>query len=358
MKFRQLVTALRNWQQKNRLRAQDLTMLVLSVSLSVLFIEIFLTKANYPYQGCKTISATAEEYLGDFNQMTGWSYKPQISFYQVRRQYEYHFDKFGIRAPSPHHELSAEKPRILFIGDSVTFGEELNYDQTFVAQISQLLGDKFEVVNLGVQGYGTDQSLALMKQLIDQIQPKYVVYTFITDHLNRNLNYDRRLHLKCFVFPGTKPLFSAVNGKLTQIAKPQPTSETDKFKLPLLISRAGQTWREKVAQKNGSGLDLARALVAEIKSEAKRQNATDYYIYYDTQYDLAEDSWNNQVFQQVFSEEQQARTLVLTNWATDSAKKGTKYYVNEDDDIHPNASLSALIAKEFVAKFAQDLAGY
>lgn len=66
---------------------------------------------------------------------------------------------------------------------------------------------KYQVVNLGVQGYGTDQSLLRLRQLIDRFNARVVVYTYIHEHLQRNCNIDRRLFAPDATFLGTKPMF-------------------------------------------------------------------------------------------------------------------------------------------------------
>lgn len=336
--------------------AKNIFILAISLGVSLLIVEIFLLKENYPYQDCKQVFQSAEYYLGVFDSQTGWSYKPKISYYEKADGYEYHFDEDGIRVRTPNSKVNFEKPRIVFIGDSVTFGEELNYNDTFPSQINHLLGDKFEIINLGVQGYGTDQAMLRLKEHIKGLNPEYVVYTFIPDDKNRNVNYDRRLHVKCFEFAGTKPLFSLEDNQLIQQAFPQKYSDTDRYKLPLFLSHSWQNFQEQQQQKNGKDIDLTRELIKEIKNISNQNKAKDYYIYFDTIYDTSSNNWNEYMAKKILSEDQLERTLMFTNWAVDSGNKGTKYFVNKNDDVHPNSSLSAVVAKKFVEKFAPDFA--
>lgn len=325
--------------------------LAFSILLPVLLIEIFLSKSDYPFQDCNEIFTSAESYLGEFDELTGWSYKPKISYYESNQKFAYHFNDEGIRVASPASRINYEKPRLVFIGDSVTFGEELNYEDSFVFQVGKLLKDKFEVVNLGVQGFGTDQSLLRLEKFIDELDPDYVVYTFIVDHKNRNINYDRRLHVKCFEFSGTKPLFDISKNELKQVGYPKKPILTDRFKVNLFLSHSWQNFREQIQRNYGGDTELTQGLVTKIGETVKNSGAADYYIYFDTIYDPNEDGYHHQVAKSIFSEDQLSRTLMFINWAEDSNKKGTKYYVNENDDLHPNASLSALMAKSFVEKF-------
>jgi len=60
---------------------------------------------------------------------------------------------------------------------------------------------------LGVQGYGTDQSFLMLKRFLSKFNTKVVVYTLISDHPIRNMNYDRRMLIPNLRYLGTKPLF-------------------------------------------------------------------------------------------------------------------------------------------------------
>lgn len=85
---------------------------------------------------------------------------------------------------------------VLLLGCSYTYGANLNPNQTFSYYLSELTGRT--VYNLGVCGGSIHQSLYLTGQ--DDFAKKYpnvdlVIYTFISDHLNRNNEF-----LKCYVF--------------------------------------------------------------------------------------------------------------------------------------------------------------
>ncbi len=326
----------------------------ISFLISVLLIEVYLNVINYPYQGCKEIINSSESYLGEFSEDAGWKYKQSFSYYDGNGRYQYNFDEDGIRSSEPNCKITHIKPIIIFIGDFVTFGEKLNYNDTFASKINELLGDKFEVVNLGVQGYGSVQSMVRLQNIISLIKPEYVVYTFIPDHINRNINYDRRLQAKCLQFSGTKPVFTVRNDRLIQIRSPHTYDYTDKYKSLLFLNLSYQAFNEKWLLKNNKAVGITKKLVEEISEISSQNNAKDYYIYYDIIFDKSPESWNEYLLNTIFLDKKD-KVLNFTNWAVDSKTMGTKYYVDSDDDYHPNASLSAEIAKRFVEKFNADL---
>lgn len=90
----------------------------------------------------------------------------------------------GLRS---EHEIPLEKPkkeiRILFLGDSCTFGHGLLPSETFVAQVGQMLrsqfpGTQFECINAGVPGYSLFQGLRFFETQGFRFRPDLVVANF------------------------------------------------------------------------------------------------------------------------------------------------------------------------------------
>jgi lysophospholipase L1-like esterase len=78
-------------------------------------------------------------------------------------------------------EFSSQKPpgkiRIISFGDSYTYGYGVGQDDTYPAQLGQLLDQSFpgryEVFNAGVNGYGTYQELVALKRAV-RFQPDII----------------------------------------------------------------------------------------------------------------------------------------------------------------------------------------
>ena len=146
-----------------------------------------------------------------FDPELGWAYLPNhsvvSSFASDERKIPSHFDEIGarVRAPGAKHDPAA--PTALFVGDSFTMGHGVVFDESFVGRLESMPGLPYQVVDLGVQGFGTDQSLLMLKRNFKRFNTKVVVYTFIDDHVVRNSNYDRRVLQLNSNTPGTKPLF-------------------------------------------------------------------------------------------------------------------------------------------------------
>jgi len=96
--------------------------------------------------------------------------------------------------------------RILILGDSMVFGWGANDDETFPSRLGELLNtssEQFEVINAGVQGYGTDQSHALYTKRLAQLQPDLLVLCLFENDLYENI---------------TSPLYSIENDTLIPLA--------------------------------------------------------------------------------------------------------------------------------------------
>jgi lysophospholipase L1-like esterase len=86
-----------------------------------------------------------------------------------------------------NREISREKPssvfRIICLGDSWTFGVNVDQDQAYPQQLEALLrreypDRRFEVVNLGVMGYSSFQGLELLKRYAIFLDPDLLISGF------------------------------------------------------------------------------------------------------------------------------------------------------------------------------------
>ncbi|HPQ68340.1 MAG TPA: GDSL-type esterase/lipase family protein [bacterium] len=93
-------------------------------------------------------------------------------------------------------ERSDNTLRILFLGDSRTFGVVLERENTFPAlaqvELSSLVGErKVEAFNAGIPGYSSYQGLRLAEKLLPELRPDVAVFAFGFNDLRRaNLGAD------------------------------------------------------------------------------------------------------------------------------------------------------------------------
>src|SRR5262249_15728178 len=81
---------------------------------------------------------------------------------------------------------------ILAVGDSFTFGDEVDDVNTWPSQLESLLHQQ-RVLNAGVFAYGIDQAYLRAQQLADVYKPKIIVLAFIDNDISRtDLSYYQR----------------------------------------------------------------------------------------------------------------------------------------------------------------------
>ena len=71
-----------------------------------------------------------------------------------------------------------QRPRVLFIGDSFTYGLYVADDESFAVRLGADHLRDHEIVNLGVNGYGADQMLLLYETIGRRYHPNVVVMGF------------------------------------------------------------------------------------------------------------------------------------------------------------------------------------
>ncbi len=99
------------------------------------------------------------------------------------------------------------KPNIIFLGDSFTWGYDVQVDERFTEKLRRKFQNKFNILNFGVSGYGTDQEFLLLKKYYDQFKPKIVFVIFCNNDFYNNSNN--------IVYNGyQKPYFVSENDKL------------------------------------------------------------------------------------------------------------------------------------------------
>jgi lysophospholipase L1-like esterase len=133
--------------------------------------------------------------------LLGWSLEPGArGRYRGPRPFPIEFDSaieinsLGLRGPEP----AARPPgglRVILLGDSFVAGFEVEQDETFAARLEPLLtrrlGRPVEVINAGVRGYGTDQSLLWYRERGRALRPDLVVAVFSANDFEDNVTLHR-----------------------------------------------------------------------------------------------------------------------------------------------------------------------
>ena len=109
------------------------------------------------------------------------------------------------------------RPGLLVLGDSFVWGYDVEKTERFTDRLAAEL-TAWQVFNLGVSGYGTDQEYLLLQREFDYYNPKIVLITFCTDN-------DRQDNSTSARYGGfQKPYYSAAGETLTLHGVPVPPS--------------------------------------------------------------------------------------------------------------------------------------
>ena len=147
-----------------------------------------------------------------FSPTLGWELRPDVRTDRVTSNSQ------GLRG---RREYAPEPPagirRVLCVGDSFTFGAGLRDDETMPARLEAALNGsgpaRWEVLNFGVEGYGTDQQWLYFSERGPRYHPAVVVLAFFELNLERNIMSFRDY---------AKPYYTLVDGRLALRNVPVP----------------------------------------------------------------------------------------------------------------------------------------
>jgi len=143
--------------------------------------------------------ATESERLNDYDVEIGWvnmTNRRVVDRYGPGKHATH--NSSGLRATREYtQEVPRGRYRVLFVGDSFTYGVDVGDDSTYVAQLERL-APSIEPVNMAVAGYGVDQMYLSYLRNQSQLDANALVLAFIGDDL-------RRMKLSAFLTQNPKP---------------------------------------------------------------------------------------------------------------------------------------------------------
>ncbi|MCM8776184.1 MAG: SGNH/GDSL hydrolase family protein [Candidatus Omnitrophica bacterium] len=206
----------------------------------------------------------------------GWALKPGLNNVLVWGDKVLSSNSKGIRGRTEYlYTKPADKTRILMLGDSFTFGEEVGDRETFPYYLEKILPNS-EVINMGVHGYGHDQMLLYLKEEGVKYRPDIVILGFLYYDMERNL-----LNFRDY----GKPKFKLVNGQLRLVHCPVPPpkqmiqSEFFKFKLVDLWTILVNRYADACGVNDHKMKKITKAILREIVRTAEGIHAIPVFVY-------------------------------------------------------------------------------
>ena len=167
-------------------------------------------------------------------------YSPELGW-RPRPNYQsenFTLNSRGVRSTKEYpYEKPMEEQRIVAIGDSFTFGtgvftkigeEPVPDESLYTARLEDIL-PAVSVINLGVDGYGTDQQFLYLQEEGFKYDPDLIIMSIFVDDLFRSTLYFRDYF---------KPKFELIDGKLQLTHVPVPPVEIAEENLQLKLPRS------------------------------------------------------------------------------------------------------------------------
>ncbi len=139
---------------------------VLLLLLGLYAIEHILRARNPGY--LREISTDDINFMHTYSPVYGWEME------QVSDPGKIHINDKGYRGKEYDYEKTLGATRVVILGDSVAFGYKTDESDVF-APVLDTMHKNLEVINLSVQGYGTDQELIKLEREGLQFNPDIVI---------------------------------------------------------------------------------------------------------------------------------------------------------------------------------------
>lgn len=167
-------------------RGLRINALLIVVSLVVAF-GLGEAVLRYYYSDLLIIYEEERSLLYRYDEKLGWFPKANsTSTFTGSRTIEVAHNSRGFR---DREHLPREKPGLLFIGDSFVWGYDVEAEERFTEKLRPVMPE-WDIFNLGVSGYSTDQELLLIMDQFDYYSPRIVFLVFCTynDEMENTLN--------------------------------------------------------------------------------------------------------------------------------------------------------------------------
>jgi hypothetical protein len=146
------------------------------------------------------------------------------------KDFEVSLNGHGFRDYDYSYDKPEDKKRIVILGDSFVMGLPLSFKDIFSKKLEKKLAD-WQVINLGIAGYSSDQELLVLKESGLRYKPDIVLLgLFLDDILDNNVDYLERRYFKPRFFINDK-------GKLLLVNDELPLIKNSSFFLSFLLQR-------------------------------------------------------------------------------------------------------------------------
>ena len=198
--------------------AQNIALLIGSLLICFFFIEIgYRVLDPFPYFSSDEVNLTQHGNLSQFDEILGWKGVPdgEAEFVTLNNRVWLAHNKDGFR-DIEHTDSSNKRPAIVFLGDSFTWGYEVEFDEMFTNLLREKLPG-YEIFNLAHRGYGTDQAFLTFTQWHDNRDLNLVILMVSENDVEENN--------ASIIYEKPKPQYKIIDNELVLTSVPIPKTE-------------------------------------------------------------------------------------------------------------------------------------
>ncbi len=133
-----------------------------------------------------------------------------------------------------HPQKALGVTRVAVLGDSFVFGSGVTQDEPVTMRLAALLGPAFEVINLGVPGYGTDQALLTLRRWGPRLSPDVVLAGFFWNDVMENASAE--------MYSMKKPRFVLAGSSLSLVPPGETHGHSAAQRLAAALGARSHLW--------------------------------------------------------------------------------------------------------------------
>ncbi len=103
------------------------------------------------------------------------------------RKISYRFGEYHNRKTKKQESLQGGMPKILVVGDSLTFGIYLPDGKTYVDRLQEHFQNEYEIINAAVGGWGTSDYTKFIEIFCAKIKPEHIFIYFSFGDIDRSV---------------------------------------------------------------------------------------------------------------------------------------------------------------------------
>ena len=165
----------------------------------------------------------------------GWTIRPNISGVMSDEPWQADLatNALGFR-DADHGEKAAGVTRVAVLGDSFVFGSGVKQDEPVTRRLAARLGPSFEVINLAVPGYGTDQALLTLRRWGPRLSPDIVLAGFFWNDVMENASTE--------MYGMQKPRFVLTGDSLSLVPPGEAPDRSAAARLDAALGARSHLW--------------------------------------------------------------------------------------------------------------------